>query len=87
MLYIKDSLYLDIHLLMHGGVLCGCGLKRHFVWMPKDALQMIWKRDKIKKNMGIENLTASSESRNRLRAGMDAKTVSRKISVPKSPSF
>lgn len=48
---------------------------------------MIGKRDKIKKNMGIEKLTASSGSRDRLRAGNHAKTDSKKICVMKSPVF
>jgi len=48
---------------------------------------MIGKRDKIKKNMGIEKLTASAESRDRLRAGSHAKTDSKKICVMKSPVF
>jgi hypothetical protein len=48
---------------------------------------MIGKRDKIKKNMGIEKLTASSGSRDRLRAENHAKTDSIKICVMKSPVF
>jgi hypothetical protein len=48
---------------------------------------MIWKRDKIKKNMGIEKLLISSGSRDRLRAGIHAKTDSKKTCVMKSPVF
>lgn len=48
---------------------------------------MIGKRDKIKKNMGIEMLTASSGSRDRLRAGNHAKADSEKTCVMKFPVF
>jgi hypothetical protein len=53
----------------------------------KDALQMLWKRDKIKKKMGIEKMHFFFKRRESLRCDIHSWENDRRPFIQRSPIF